>query len=87
MYELLDINFDYAHGESFYRDQVDQVYSVLLKHEICSEDQGALVVFHRSIRDFQNNLLLFENPMEQVTMQLLILPPLVIVPKNGKRNI
>ena len=46
VYELLDIKFDYAHGESFYRDQVDQVYSVLLKHEICSEDQGALVVFH-----------------------------------------
>ena len=52
VYELLDIKFDYAHGESFYRDQVDQVYSVLLKHEICSEDQGALVVFHPEHKRF-----------------------------------
>ena len=52
VYELLDIKFDYAYGESFYRDQVDQVYSVLLKHEICSEDQGALVVFHPEHKRF-----------------------------------
>ena len=52
VYELLDVNFDYAHGESFYRDQVERVYSALLKHKICSEDQGALVVFHPEHKRF-----------------------------------
>ena len=52
IYELLDIKFDYSHGESFYRDQVDQIYSALLKNEICVEDQGALVVFHPEHKRF-----------------------------------
>ena len=52
VYELLDVKFDHAHGESFYRDQVEKVYSALLKHEICTEDQGALVVFHPEHKRF-----------------------------------
>ncbi len=52
VYELLGVRFDYAHGESFYRDQVQGVYSVLQKHEICMEDQGALVVFHPEHKRF-----------------------------------
>jgi arginyl-tRNA synthetase len=52
IYELLDVKFDYTHGESFYRDQVDPIYSSLLKHEICVEDQGALVVFHPEHKRF-----------------------------------
>ncbi len=52
VYELLGVRFDYAHGESFYRDQVRGVYSVLQKHEICTEDQGALVVFHPEHKRF-----------------------------------
>ena len=52
VYKLLGVRFDYAHGESFYRDQVAQVYSVLQKHGICTEDQGALVVFHPEHKRF-----------------------------------
>ena len=52
VYELLDVKFDHAHGESFYRHQVSEVYSALLKHEICKEDQGALVVFHPEHKRF-----------------------------------
>ena len=52
IYELLDVKFDHAHGESFYRHQVSEVYSALLKHEICKEDQGALVVFHPEHKRF-----------------------------------
>ena len=52
VYELLGVRFDYAHGESFYRDQVQGVYSVLQKYEICTEDQGALVVFHPEHKRF-----------------------------------
>ena len=52
IYQLLDVSFDYSHGESFYRDQVKGVYDSLLKHKICSEDQGALVVFHPEHKRF-----------------------------------
>ena len=52
VYQLLGVRFDHAHGESFYRDQVEQVYSVLQKHGICTEDQGALVVFHPEHKRF-----------------------------------
>ena len=52
IYQLLDVSFDYSHGESFYRDQVEDVYESLLKHKICTEDQGALVVFHPEHKRF-----------------------------------
>ena len=52
VYELLGVSFDHAHGESFYRDQVDQIYLSLGEHKICREDDGALVVFHPEHKRF-----------------------------------
>jgi arginyl-tRNA synthetase len=52
IYEMLGVRFDFAHGESFYRDRVNQVYDSLLEHEICEENEGALVVFHPEHKRF-----------------------------------
>ena len=52
IYDLLDVKFDHSLGESFYRDQVDDVYQGLSKHNICQEDDGALVVFHPEHKRF-----------------------------------
>lgn len=52
IYELLDVRFDHALGESFYRDKVDDVYHGLTRHHICQEDDGALVVFHPEHKRF-----------------------------------
>jgi arginyl-tRNA synthetase len=52
IYDLLDVKFDHSLGESFYRDQVDEVYQGLSKHKICQEDDGALVVFHPEHKRF-----------------------------------
>ncbi|NDH00780.1 MAG: arginine--tRNA ligase, partial [Opitutae bacterium] len=52
IYELLDVKFDHSLGESFYRNQVDEVYLGLSKHKICQEDDGALVVFHPEHKRF-----------------------------------
>ena len=52
IYDLLGVRFDHAHGESFYRDRVDQVYDSLLQHGICEENEGALVVFHPEHKRF-----------------------------------
>ena len=52
IYEMLGVQFDFAHGESFYRDRVDEVYECLLKHKVCREDDGALVVFHPEHKRF-----------------------------------
>ena len=52
IYDLLDVKFDYSHGESFYRDRVDKIYKSLREHKICVEDQGALVVFHPEHKRF-----------------------------------
>lgn len=52
VYELLGVRFDYSHGESFYRDQVDNIYTSLQENKICVEDQGALVVFHPEHKRF-----------------------------------
>jgi arginyl-tRNA synthetase len=52
IYDLLDVKFDHSLGESFYRDQVDEVYQGLSKHNICQEDDGALVVFHPEHKRF-----------------------------------
>jgi arginyl-tRNA synthetase len=52
IYDLLDVNFDHSLGESFYRDKVDEVYQGLSKHNICQEDDGALVVFHPEHKRF-----------------------------------
>ena len=52
IYQLLDVCFDHSLGESFYRDKVDEVYSGLCNHEICQQDDGALVVFHPEHKRF-----------------------------------
>jgi arginyl-tRNA synthetase len=52
IYDLLDVKFDHSLGESFYRDKVDEVYQGLSKHNICKEDDGALVVFHPEHKRF-----------------------------------
>jgi arginyl-tRNA synthetase len=52
IYDLLDVKFDHSLGESFYRNQVDEVYQGLSKHKICQEDDGALVVFHPEHKRF-----------------------------------
>ena len=52
IYDLLDVKFDHSLGESFYRNQVDEVYQGLSKHNICQEDDGALVVFHPEHKRF-----------------------------------
>jgi len=52
IYDMLGVQFDFAHGESFYRDRVDEVYECLLKHGVCKEDDGALVVFHPEHKRF-----------------------------------
>lgn len=52
VYDLLGVSFDHAHGESFYRDQVDSIYQSLESHRICQEDDGALVVFHPEHKRF-----------------------------------
>ena len=52
IYDLLDVKFDHSLGESFYRNQVDEVYQGLTKHNICQEDDGALVVFHPEHKRF-----------------------------------
>jgi arginyl-tRNA synthetase len=52
IYEMLGVHFDFTHGESFYRDRVDQVYESLLEYKICEENEGALVVFHPEHKRF-----------------------------------
>jgi arginyl-tRNA synthetase len=52
IYDLLDVQFDHSLGESFYRDKVDAVYEGLSTHQICQEDDGALVVFHPEHKRF-----------------------------------
>ena len=45
IYSRLGVKFDYALGESFYNDKVQQVYEELTTHGIAVESEGALVVF------------------------------------------
>ena len=45
IYSRLGVKFDYALGESFYNDKVQQVYEELTTRGIAVESEGALVVF------------------------------------------
>ncbi|MDR1906685.1 MAG: arginine--tRNA ligase [Puniceicoccales bacterium] len=54
IYGQMDVAFDYVLGESFYRDKVDRVCHDLGTLKIAEEDQGALVVFHRTHGRFKN---------------------------------
>ncbi|RAL21442.1 arginine--tRNA ligase [Thermoflavimicrobium daqui] len=44
IYQLLDISFDYLHGESFYNDKMDEVIELLTAEGLIEESNGALVV-------------------------------------------
>jgi arginyl-tRNA synthetase len=46
IYEQLGIRFDATLGESFYNDRVEAVYGELARHNLATESDGALVVFH-----------------------------------------
>ena len=72
VYELLGVSFDHAHGESFYRDQVDQIYLSLGEHKICREDDGALVVFHPEHKRFSKQPFIIRSLTQQAIMQPLI---------------
>ena len=52
IYEILGVHFDHSLGESFYKDKIDPIYENLLSHQICKEDDGALVVFHPEHKRF-----------------------------------
>ena len=52
IYKMLGVQFDHSLGESFYRDKVEPIYDKLLNHNICIEDDGALVVFHPEHKRF-----------------------------------
>ena len=52
IYEILGVRFDHSLGESFYKDKVESIYEKLLSHQICKEDEGALVVFHPEHKRF-----------------------------------
>jgi arginyl-tRNA synthetase len=45
LYKLLEVSFDYYHGESFYRSMLPGVVESLLQSGIASESQGAIVIF------------------------------------------
>lgn len=46
IYDLMGVEFDVVHGESFYRDKVERVYKELEETKIATMSEGALVVFH-----------------------------------------
>ena len=85
VYELLDVNFDYAHGESFYRDQVERYIPHCSNIRSVPKIREHWSFFTLSISDLPNNLSSSANPMEPVTMRPLILQPLLIEQRNGSR--
>jgi arginyl-tRNA synthetase len=44
IYNLLDVSFDYLHGEAFYNDKMDEVIKMLSEKGLLEESEGALVV-------------------------------------------
>ena len=46
IYDLFNVTFDHARGESFYRNKLDRVYEELKADSIAELSQGAWVVFH-----------------------------------------
>ncbi len=45
VYQRLDIEFDYEHGESFYHDRLADVVATLQGRNIATESEGAICVF------------------------------------------
>ncbi|MDR1432736.1 MAG: arginine--tRNA ligase [Puniceicoccales bacterium] len=52
IYEEMGIYFDYALGESSYRDEVGRIYEELVAKGIAVESEGALCVFHGECERF-----------------------------------
>ncbi len=50
-YALLDVHYDFQHGESFYNDRLPAVVNRLLKAEIAEISEGAVVVFFQDISE------------------------------------
>jgi arginyl-tRNA synthetase len=48
-YELLDIHYDFQHGESFYNDRLPAVVERLLKTGLAEVSEGAVCIFFRDI--------------------------------------
>jgi arginyl-tRNA synthetase len=48
-YELLDIRYDFQHGESFYNDRLPAVVERLLKTGLAEVSEGAVCIFFRDI--------------------------------------
>ncbi|HEY2101706.1 MAG TPA: arginine--tRNA ligase [Chthoniobacterales bacterium] len=48
-YELLDIHYDFQHGESFYNDRLPAVVERLLKAGLAELSEGAVCIFFRDI--------------------------------------
>lgn len=52
LFKQLGVRTDITLGESFYKDKVERVYSELLDLKIAEESEGALVVWHDSVKKF-----------------------------------
>jgi arginyl-tRNA synthetase len=52
LFEQMGVRIDVALGESFYRDKVERVYKELTETKIAETSQGALVVWHDTVKKF-----------------------------------
>ena len=52
LFKQLGVRTDVTLGESFYKDKVERVYDELLDSKIAEESDGALVVWHDSVKKF-----------------------------------
>lgn len=52
LFKQLGVRIDVTLGESFYKDKVERVYNELLDLKIAEESDGALVVWHDSVKKF-----------------------------------
>ncbi len=44
IYDLLDVHFDYCHGESFYRPMTDEIIQIMKDKGLTKESQGATII-------------------------------------------
>ncbi len=44
VYKLLDVNIDYAHGESFYEDKIPAIIKILKEKNLIKKSQGAEII-------------------------------------------
>ena len=77
LFKQLGVRTDVTLGESFYKDKVERVYDELLDTKIAEESDGALVVWHDSVKKFARDNprpshLIFEKKMVPQIMPLQI---------------